>query len=161
MTNSNATLTSNSFIKNNSTKGGAVAFLCDLGTLCNAVLENNTFVENSALEGSAIHYNLFRPDIKDTNTFDRNEATYGYVVSSFPSYLEMPSEDHLNDIASGQRIANSLLFRVLDYDGQVILSDNSSILIIQSIESGSSVTGETQRVAVRGELSFTDLEFVA
>ena len=69
----------------------------------------------------------------------------------------MPSAHDLSDLASGQSIPHSLLFRVLDYDGQVIISDNSSVLIIQSLDGNSTVEGETQIVAVKGEFLFTDL----
>ena len=55
----------------------------------------------------------------------------------------MPSDAHLTDVASGQTMAHSLQFRVLDFDGQVIESDNSSALIIQSVDSNSIIEGET------------------
>ena len=58
-------------------------------------------------------------------------------------------------------MGHNLRFRILDYDGQVIVSDNSSVLILQSVESGSTVEGEAQRVAVKGEFLFTDLKFIA
>ena len=37
----------------------------------------------------------------------------------------------------------TLQFKILDFAGQIIVSDNSSILIIQSIEEESSVKEET------------------
>ena len=58
-------------------------------------------------------------------------------------------------------MGHNLRFRILDYDGQVIVSDNSSVLILQSVESDSTVEGETQRVAVKGEFLFADLKFTA
>ena len=52
-------------------------------------------------------------------------------------------------------------FRVLDLDGQTIVSDNSSVLIIQALDDDSSVTGETQQVARQGTFFFSEIEFVA
>ena len=117
------------------------------------------FERNTALEGGAIHYNMFRPQIGTSNSFVQNYATYGKDWSSYPAYLELPSEDALNNVASGQKLPNQITFRILDFDRQVINNDNSSVLILQSADSSSSVSGGTQIVAKEGEFVFNDIAF--
>ena len=69
---------------------------------------------------------MIRPIGLKENTFVGNKAQYGADYASFPAYLETPSTDLLMNIASGQQLPYPLIFRLMDFDRQVVTNDNTS-----------------------------------
>ena len=122
--NSEATVEKNLLLENLANKGGALAFQCAQYDGCSLSLLNNTFQANNATEGVAVHYNMIRPSGLKDNNYVNNIAEYGQNYASFPAFIETPDDSVFKDIASGQQLQTTLVFRLLDFDRQVIINDN-------------------------------------
>ena len=168
LVNSNATIEDCMFQNNTASKGGAIAFECDLLEICTLNLLRNTFKQNNALEGGAIYYSLFKPSIDASNIFKENTATnYGADVSSYPAYvtlLNATSEASVGSAsllgaASGQ-VLSSLVFGLLDAD-QNLMADKSSNMIVRAVAANTYVSGETQSTLSGGIATFADLVLIS
>ena len=107
---------------------------------------------------------MFPPQLEAQNelSFVNNIATYGPDIASFPSYLELPTDQEFANLASGQTIAQPLVFRLLAFQRNLVSNDNSSTLtFFQKDGSAGQVSGTTTVLFSGGVANFSDLQLTA
>ena len=75
--------------------------------------------------GGSIYYNKNRPTGLQSNLFSNNLATYGDNIASYP-YSVIVKNYTKTPVASGQMYNGEVLACIIDAEGQVITTDNSS-----------------------------------
>ncbi|KAF0720460.1 Aste57867_286 [Aphanomyces stellatus] len=90
-------------------------------------------------------------------TFVHNSAPYGPNYASVP-YALLPSYSYPNVIdwgeVSGQNFQGSFLVYIVDQYSQVIVTENSLVVALQTNTAGATMTGMTQATAVNGVCTF-------
>jgi len=165
--NSKVDISNSSFNSNKALRGGAISFEWDSLTKCSLDLNNNTFENNIAIEhGGAINYNYLNPS-STGNTFRNNSAQYGNNFASYPVRIgkinSMANEKiYLTNVGPGITLSSGLELALIDYDNQVISTDQSSqILIIAKNQSNSRIGGTNAIVVKNGIANFDSLSAVS
>lgn len=163
----NATFTNNTFLSNhaicNPSYGGAVEIVCGVG--CASNFTENNFTLNSALiNGGALHWTSLAPLIVN-NTFTNNSAVYGNDYASYIDAIVMVNVVgskvvNLTDIiVSGQMVTSGLVFNLIDPQGQVVVSDNSTICELSS--ANAQFSGAFRTSSTKGVLAFKSFKVSA
>eukprot|EP00359_Climacostomum_virens_P007602 CAMPEP_0204901898 /NCGR_PEP_ID=MMETSP1397-20131031/3348_1 /ASSEMBLY_ACC=CAM_ASM_000891 /TAXON_ID=49980 /ORGANISM="Climacostomum Climacostomum virens, Strain Stock W-24" /LENGTH=1637 /DNA_ID=CAMNT_0052070321 /DNA_START=1200 /DNA_END=6113 /DNA_ORIENTATION=- len=157
----NSTFVNNTFIFNRATckpnSGGAVKLVCDVD--CKNNFTSNDFQNNSAVIGGALHWTTIVPTLQ-SNNFKKNSAVYGNDFASYTSAVVMVDLNKNNKegfnlsevIVSGQLVTAGLVYNLVDPQGQVVASDNSSACELAA--EGADLTGAYRTTAKKGELTF-------
>ena len=115
-------------------------------------------------QGGAIYYDLQRP-VMDSTIFQNNSAEYGSDIASYPISVKLLEHEtdliDIINITSGQVYESGLQLQLVDYDGQVVLSNFTSTVSMQSIESGTRVDGTHKVTTTDGIAVFDDLILTA
>lgn len=155
---SDLTITGSSFVSNKAKQGSALSTTCSES--CNVNIESSTFSNNMATEqGGAIQYQSFRPTMTSL-TFTGNSAPYGPDISSYPTKFSLDSSQNmkLEEVVSGQTSKKDISLALLDYDDQVLVNDDVSILEVAS-SGTNTVLGTSVGKVNNGKISFTDITF--
>ncbi|CAG9325853.1 unnamed protein product [Blepharisma stoltei] len=154
--------------------GGGIKLSCKDFDNCLLNLSSNLFSENKAINnGGAISWADIEP-VFDNNSFQRNSATYGNGIASFPimmfyeenrsgsnsptRILENPT---ISGIASGQKNNKPMSFALVDHYNQVVKTDNISQAQLLNLNSDTILFGVTMTTALNGIFNFTDYVITA
>ena len=160
---SNVTLQSSTFINNYNDKGGAVYIEWSYINPCDVFILNNHFENNTASDrGGAIYYNLHRPTMSN-NTFINKHAPYGNDVASYPVSIveEFTNSTNiiLEGVPSGLIYEGTINLKLVDYDGQVISTENENTAKISIVTPSASFEGTDFGKFVDGYTSLNNLIF--
>jgi len=154
----NLTISQCSFQYNTAQYGGAINFQSDFQSL---LIANSSFLGNSAYSGSCIRWIGQQPAITLT-TYAHNSALYGNPQASVPHHFRLLTPD-LQPVTqfpvqgvTGKQMKLPLLVAVFDVFGQLIVTDNSTLVSI-SIPDTIKALGSTTVVSVQGLASFSFL----
>lgn len=156
----NLTVVQCNFNHNTANTGGAINFQGDSQRL---TISNSSFFSNSALTaGSCIRWTGLLPEII-ANTYSNNSAFYGNPQASVPHHLLLLEPDTLHTVThfpiqgvTGKLTEPPLLLGVFDVFGQLIVTDNSTLVTV-SIPSSITVFGSTTVVSIQGISTFSFL----
>jgi hypothetical protein len=130
---------------------------------------NTTFRDNSALlRGGGLAWSC-RPRLESV-TYSNNRAVYGSDVASFGVKLVLNdtsrpsktlSHSYVN-LASGQRLPEPIVVALVDHEGLVVSTDNSSIGQIYGADTTSTaVIGQSRVSAQQGTYTFNQVIIIA
>ena len=159
---SNTIINNSSFSKCHAKQGGWLALNCSLSSICRYEISNSKFSDNVAdIKGGAIYYDLYRP-VLFGDLFFNNTAKYGKNIASYSIKIILKGLDTdqiiLQEVVSGQIYTPSLEFQLIDHDGQVILTDSTSTILINPFNNTTSIDG-TNVVLVNQDVANFD-EFI-
>jgi len=164
--------------------GGALYLSCDksMSIPCTYTVSNSVFSNNTAgVDGGAIKYDYYTPDIHLNNSFFNNKATYGPSVASYPAQLQFINQKRdlqmLNTsqvqklglpktavvfnmttpLVSGSLITQGITLKLQDQNGTSIVTDNSSVAEMYSLNSNVTVMKSKSVQAVNGQFLFNDV----
>jgi predicted outer membrane repeat protein len=163
---SEVTLSTSQFIGNKATSGGAVAFRCTSLRFWSLNLDSSSFKSNTAsVQGGAIYYNYKRPTFSNV-MYQNNSAEYGRDIASYPVKIQVENSESdelvLSDVGSGVKLDTPLNLKLVDFDNQTIVLDNSTQIFIQAINfSQAAVKGFNAEILNQGVASFDDILFIA
>ena len=148
------------FRHNSASHGGAVHFLSNSAAL---QIDNSSFLNNSAvIAGSCVRWTGLQP-ILAFNHYANNSAVYGNPLASDPHhFLILNAQDYIPvdqfpiQGVTGQRMDQPLLVGVFDVLGQLIVTDNSTVVSL-SMPDQIKVRGSSQAIAVMGVATFSYL----
>ena len=116
------------------------------------------------MKGGAIYYDLYRPKL-DNITKENNTAQYGNYIASYPIKIKLSNTSTdmivLDDVVSGQMYSSLLEFELVDHDQQVISTDSSSTIKINTIHSNTSLDGTLTVSVNHGVAVFDQLTFIS
>ena len=136
------------FADNTARDGGVFEFIASSQVLR---VQNSTFLNNeSFLKGSCISWVGTRPELSGNN-FSGNRALYGDPQASTAHHLEL-LELAVQGV-TGQR-SKSLVVGVFDALGQRILTDNSTVVVLQ-LPDGIAALGSLDVISQQGSASFS------
>jgi len=159
----NSTILNTSFIDNKAEAGAGISIEWSFSSQWSNSFRNNTFKNNQAtLKGGGIYYNLNRPSISHWS-FENNSAQYGHDIASYPVKI-VKSETSTNkivldEVVSGLEYETILEFRLVDYDEQLLILEDSSTVKITSNSLGASVKGTDFAKLNNGTSTFDNLIF--
>ena len=149
-----------SFAHNSAETAGVAEFIATSKTL--KVLDSS-FVNNSAaIEGSCIYWEGAQPVLKD-NVFSQNRAAYGDPLGSTPHHYQLLDLETLTPAqlpaqgVTGQQMSESLVIGVFDILGDLIVTDNSTVVTLQ-VPSDLAASGSLEVLSQQG-LAFFNLLF--
>ena len=160
------TIQNSSFTNNTAIDGGAIYFGCTSIANCNLTLTDLAFTNNNAIrQGGAIYYDYARPRIERIEYLN-NSAEYGPEIASYPVKIKLvnSTEDdvYLRNVGSGIPYDQRLQFGLYDFDGQIMILDNSDqIVILPEDTQASSISGTNLGLLSQGVASFDNLIFVS
>ena len=160
------TIQNSSFSNNTAIDGGAIYFGCTSITNCNLTLTDLAFTNNNAIrQGGAIYYDYARPRIERIEHLN-NSAEYGPEIASYPVKIKLvnSTEDdvYLRNVGSGILYNQILNFGLYDFDGQIMVLDNSNQIFISAIDTQvSSISGTNVGLLKYGVANFDSLIFVS
>ena len=160
---SNSTIQNSTFDGNLATNGGAIYYEWSILNQWTNILSNNTFINNKGYKGGSISYNANRPQMNG-NIFINNSANYGPNISSYPvSIVEKTSNNRIikiSNIGSGISYQNELNLSLIDYDNQVWVLENNSIIKIVPSSSDLKIHGIDYAKLTNGTSVFQSIKFV-
>jgi hypothetical protein len=153
----------------NATDAGGLSLSCSNESRCDFYVANSTFKNNSALlRGGGLAWS-YRPTLENI-TYADNRAVYGPNVASFGVKLvlcdskptsKMQGNSYVG-LASGQRLPEPVVIALVDHEGLIVRTDNSSIGQIYAEDSiSTSVIGVTRVSAKQGVYTFTEAIVIA
>ena len=160
------TIQNSSFTNNTAIDGGAMYFGCTSITNCNLTLTDLVFTNNNAIrQGGAIYYDYVRPRIEEVE-YTNNSAEYGLNIASYPVKIRQINSTeidvYLRNVGSGIVYDTILYFGLYDYDGQIMVLDNSDQIVISAIDTQAiSISGTNVGLLSQGVASFDNLIFVS
>ena len=162
---SNITITNSTFRRNKAKSGAAISVNCRIDSQWMNSIYANKFESNSATkQGGAIFYNMNRPEIY-TNIFINNSAPYGQDIGSYVVSIEsIKSESfklELQSVGSGVKYHEEIGVRLVDFDGQTTVLDNSDIVKIVPLNENTSISGIDNAKLNNGVAVFDNLIFEA
>ena len=96
--------------------------------------------------------------------FQNNSAPYGNDIASYPVRIVKQGDDddddfhiHLNEIASGQTLSESLVLKIIDYDNQTISTLIKGNIVVSTIDYNTKVYGRNSESIVNGVSTFSGL----
>ena len=139
--------------------------LCNKDTVCSNNVISTQFKNSVAgVKGGAIYYDLYRPKL-DNITQLNNTAVYGNYIASYPIKIKLTNTNtdliRLDNVVSGQVYSSLLEFELVDHDGQVISTDNSSTIKINTIHSSTSLDGTLVVAVNHGVAVFDQLTLIS
>ena len=139
--------------------------LCNKDTICSYNVENSQFQNSVAdVKGGAIYYDLYRPRL-DNNIELNNTAVYGNYIASYPIKIKLTNTNtdliRLDNVVSGQVYSSLLELGLVDHDGQVISTDTSSTIKINTIHSNTSLDGTLVVAVNHGVAIFDQLTLIS
>ncbi|CAG9309876.1 unnamed protein product [Blepharisma stoltei] len=153
--------------------GGGLFLNCKDLDICKFYLINNYFRGNAAsYNGGAYAWDDIMP-ISIDNIFLNNSAAYAPNVASYPISMVAESSNsslrrlesrslgappiiaNLENVASGQTYTTPLIIALIDHDGNVVKTDNTSTAELQTIDNKTTVSGLIRVVAVEGIYTFS------
>ena len=148
-----------SIFRGNSAKNGAAVYFH--GSSQPFIISNCSFVRNMAqIAGSCIWWDGLKPLIT-SNTYLNNSAFYGNPQASTPHHLLLLNPDSLLPVTqfpvhgvTGQKMSQPLLVGVFDALGQLIVSENGT-LVTAALPSGLKVVGSQEVMTEVGVAGFT------
>jgi predicted outer membrane repeat protein len=164
----NLTLLNSTFKSNTATAtdAGALALACSIGSGCDFYVADTVFMDNSALlRGGAIAW-TYQPKLANV-TFTNNSAVYGPDVASYGVRLvrydqasskpaKTAESDYLG-LASGQRMPEPIVIALVDHEGFIVKTDNTSVAQIFAEDTAStSVVGSARVSAEQGVYYFAE-----
>ncbi|TNV87891.1 hypothetical protein FGO68_gene17182 [Halteria grandinella] len=144
--------------------GGALYLSCFLPMACEFLVRANTFTNNRALtKGGALFYNLFQPESLLSNVFENNSALYGANYASYPTKVNIITEDTLwsQAFVSGKDVSKELKVGIFDQNDQLIAIDSESDCVLSTDDLTLEIAGNTKVKAEKGIYTFTSLNLVA
>ena len=162
---SNITVRTSTFERNYASEGAAISINWRVQSQCKNEISENIFKNNQALKkGGAIYYNLNRPSF-DNNTFIKNSAQYGENIASYPVkvyfYETGTNKMTLYNIESGIQSKNDIQVRLVDFDGQTMILEDSKVVKITSSLINSTITGVNYAKFKNGVAIFKNITFVS
>ncbi|CAG9326025.1 unnamed protein product [Blepharisma stoltei] len=152
--------------------GGGINLACTDFTSCVFNLTSNKFFNNTATyNGGGINWEDISPS-ETNNTFKGNKASYAAEISSFAIKLmsvdangklvdytrrleDNPTATSISGIASGQETTSELRLALVDYYGNIVLTDSSSTAQLYPTNSTSTtLSGTTKATAQKGVYYF-------
>ena len=159
---SNSTIQNSTFDGNLATNGGAIYYEWSILNQWTNILSNNTFINNKGYKGGSISYNANRPQMNG-NIFINNSANYGPNIGSYPvSIVEKTSNNRIikiSNIGSGIPYQNELSLSLIDYDNQVWVLENNSIIKIVPSSSDLKIHGIDYAKLTNGTSVFQSIKF--
>ena len=158
--NSNIVVNGSTFLNNFCPIAGAIALRCEDGNTCTYSIINSFFTNNSATtNGGAILYDFYKPTLSG-NTYTNNTALYGPNVAGYP--VKVAAENVPTQVyVSGQTIATSIKYKLVDADGLTIATDSDSVITISPVSSTDKVIGNTDVTVVNGVATFSDITLIS
>ena len=149
-----------SFAYNSANYAGVFEFIATSKPL---QVQSSLFANNSAvLEGSCVYWVGAQPVLTD-NVFLNNSAAYGDPVGSTPHHYQLLDAKDLTPAklpaqgVTGQQMSESLIVGVFDELGQMIVTDNSTVVALQ-VPPGISASGSLEVISQQG-LAFFNVLF--
>ena len=149
--------------------GGGIFFEAPSCASCNFTIFGNTKLQSNHCNrnGGAIKWDNIKPIIADTVRMTNNYAVYGNNIASYPAGLTAvnsrklatgSSDILLHLIAPGQVFLGSVIIEITDAYGEVINTDSSSTINLQTIPSYPEflLSGNTSFIASNGVFNITD-----
>ena len=149
-----------SFEANHAYIGGVIVFQAVSKAL---FIANSSFTRNSAaLDGSCLRWTGLQP-VLSNNTYANNSALYGDPQASTPHHFTLLRSDTQQPLTqfpvigvTGQQIKQPLVIGVFDALGQLIVTDNSTLVAI-AMPAGIEGSGNNEALAAQGIASFSRL----
>ena len=103
-------------------------------------------------------------------TYENNSAEYGNNIASYPVKIQMADTDTdtdsdelvMNNVGSGIQLDEPLGLKLVDYDNQTMVLDNSTQILIHSInQTQTAVKGFNAEILNQGVATFDGILFVS
>ena len=118
-------------------QGGALFFESKLDN-GSVYLEESEFIGNKAeISGGGIQWYNFQPDVINS-TFNLNSAPYGPDIASFACILKYYNEVKQITLVPGANSSEYINLYSLDHYGQVVTTENSSVILVTLLNTSSS-----------------------
>ena len=124
----------------------------------------NRFENNTATkQGGAIFYDYNRPVLQN-NVYINNQALYGPNIASYPVKIVFNGSDtdymSIVNVGSGIEIHNEFVLALVDYDNQVMVSNDQDLISINPLNfSESSILSNKHGQLMEGVTAFNKLLF--
>ncbi|CAI2380707.1 unnamed protein product [Moneuplotes crassus] len=158
---SNVTLSNTSFFENKAVSGGAIASICSTHINCNVKIQSSNFILNKAIQkGGSIYYTYNSPLIDYDTVFTDNSAPYGDNIASYPVMIGPVDGKILDNIiidfvSPGIPIEQEIILALYDGDGQTMVLDNSSQIVITPLSANASIKGISSSILTNGATKFS------
>jgi hypothetical protein len=157
--NTDIVIKNSTFSKNKAEIGASVFFNWASKSLWKLVIIDSSFVSNTAYDkGGAIYYGFKRPELINVYFFN-NSALYGPNIASYAVKIQMQGNEskemELNNVGPSIPMENSLSFVLMDYEDQVIETNNVNEITISPVNrSVSSIVGSKSVLLKNGVATF-------
>jgi hypothetical protein len=160
----NFTLASSNFTGNVASVSGAGVSLECSALKCAFNLTGNSFEHNRAkVQGGAVYWADYEPSFVD-NYYFNNSASYGADTASYAVGLTLLDRrlTELTEIASSQPLSYQIRLGLVDVNGEIVTTDNSTTLSLEPEDSDLvTIAGSTGFTAVNGEFTVTNFTITA
>jgi hypothetical protein len=160
----NFTLVSSNFTGNVASVSGAGVLLECMALKCAYNLTGNSFEHNRAeVKGGAVYWTDYEPTFAD-NYFLNNSASYGANTASYAVGLTLLDRrlTELTNVASSQPLSYQIRLGLIDVNGQIVTTDNSTRLSLEPEDSEAvMLSGSTGFTAVNGEFTVANFTVTA